>query len=253
MRKTCVAFVLLAIVVVLSQSSAQQGDPAALFKIGRAVQRVVGENPGMLAVNPGVQKEIKLDDDQIKAVREKVQPLGFGFGGGGFGKKDASPEAKEKMMAMFEKFQKLMDVPEDKLEDKIKETFKEEIEGPNKEVEKILKPEQMKRLKQIGRQQGGAGAYLKTENAKDLELKDDQKTKIKEIDTELQKDIAELFSGGGMGGFSAETREKMVALNKEAAEKAAAVLTDAQKSKWKELVGEPYTVQPFGGRKKKDN
>ena len=56
------------------------------------------------------------------------------------------------------------------------------------------------------------------------------------------------------GGFSAETREKMAMLNKEASEKAGEVLTAEQKSKWKELTGEPFTV-PFGGgaRPKKDD
>ena len=86
MRKICVSLALLALIVVLGHSSAQQPDPAAMFKTFRSVQRVVGDNPGFLAVNPGVQKELKLDDDQIKAIREKV-PAGLGFGGfGGFGK-----------------------------------------------------------------------------------------------------------------------------------------------------------------------
>jgi len=258
MRKICVSFALLAVIVVLSRSSAQQPDPQAMFKTFRAVQRVVGDNPGALAANPAVQKELKMDEEQVKAVREKVIPAGLGFGRGGFGKgKDITPEAKEKMTKMFEKFQTLMEVPEDKLEDKIRETFKEEIETPTKEVEKILKPEQMTRLKQIARQQGGPAAYIKPDNVKDLGLKDEQKTKIKDISKELDKDITELTSGGGggMGGFriSPETREKMTALTKEATDKATAVLTDEQKSKWKELVGEPFTVQFGGPRPKKDD
>lgn len=251
MRKICVSLALLALIVVLGQSSAQP-DPA-LFKLIGPVMRVVGDNPGALAVNPGVQKELKMDDDQVKAVQEKVAPLGFGFGRGGKG--GGGAEAKERFTKMLEKLEALKDVPEDKLEEKIRETFKDEIEGPTKEVEKILKPEQLSRLKQISRQQGGPGAYLKPDNVKDLELKDEQKSKIKEINTEWQKDIAELVGGGGMGGFrlSPETREKMTTLTKEATEKATAVLTDAQKSKWKELIGEPFTVQLFGGRPKKDN
>jgi hypothetical protein len=259
MRKICVSLALLALIVVLGHTSAQQPDFQAMMKVGRSFQRVVGDNPSYLAANPGVQKELKMDDDQIKAVREKV-PAGLGFGGFGgfFGKgKELTDEQKEKAAKMMEKFQSLMDVAEDKLEDKIREVFKDEIEGPNKEVEKILKPEQMSRLKQISRQQGGPAAYLKPDNVKDLELKDEQKTKIKEISAELDKDRAELFSsgGGGMGGFrlSPETREKLNALTKEASEKATAVLTDAQKSKWKELIGEPFTVQFGGFRPKKDN
>ena len=208
-------------------------------------------------MNQGVQKEIKMDEDQVKAVREKVAPLGFGFGRGfgrGKGKGEITPEAKERFTKMFEKIGELKDVPEDQLEDKIRETFKDEIEKPTKEVEKILKPEQMKRLKQIARQQGGPSAYLKAENVKDLEITKEQKSKLKEINSDLQKDMAEL-RGGGMGGFriSPETREKMTALTKEATDKATAVLTDKQKTKWKELTGEPYTVQFNFRRPKKDN
>jgi hypothetical protein len=60
-----------------------------------------------------------------------------------------------------------------------------------------------------------------------------------------------LFQGGGFG--SPETREKMQMLNKEATEKAAGILTDEQKSKWKELTGEPFNVPLGGPRRKKDD
>jgi len=245
MRKLCVSIALLTVMAVLTQSNAQQPDPAT-FKLFGAVGRILGENPASLTRNESVQKELKLDEDQVKAIKEKVPQTG-GFGGfGGKGKQDDA--AKERFTKYMEKVNALKDVPEDKLEAKIRETFKEEIEGPAKEVEKILKPEQMARLKQIGRQQGGPGAYLKPENVKDLKLTDEQTKKLKDINDELQKDVRELFGAGGKGGFSAETREKMTALNKEAKEKADALLTDEQKSKWKELIGEPFTVQRGGGR-----
>lgn len=252
MRKIVVGFALLTVMAVLSQSAAQQPD-AETFKLFGRVMRVVGDNPGTLAVNSGVQKELKMDDDQVKAVQEKVATTGFRFGGfGGKGGK-FDEAAKERMTKMMEKVATLKDVPEDQLDAKIRETFKEEIEGPAKEVEKILKPEQMTRLKQISRQQGGPRAYLKADNVKDLKLTDDQQKKLKDISTELEKDVGELRrgAGGAKGGFGRvppETQEKIDALNKEANEKAAAVLTDEQKSKWKELIGEPYTVRFGGGR-----
>jgi len=248
MRRILLAAGLFAGIVCLSQVSAQPSPE--MMKVFRAVRQVTMSSPGVLAANPSVQKELKLDDDQAKAVKEKVPPVGFGGGGRfGKGKGELTDEQKERMAKMFEKVQKLADVPEDKLEDKIREEFKDELDGANKEVEKILKPEQMARLKQIARQQGGPSAYLSTENAKDLKLTDDQKKKLKEISDELQKDTQALFQGG----FSPETREKMQMLNKEATEKAAGVLTAEQKSKWKELTGEPFTVQFGGPRPKKDD
>jgi hypothetical protein len=257
MRKLFIPLALLGLMFFLGESSGQF-DPE-LGKVMRVAGRVIGENPGSLAMNPGVQKELKMDDDQVKAVQEKV-PAGFGFGGGfgkgkGKGKFELDDAAKERMTKYFEKIQSLKDVPEDKLEEKIRETFKEEIEGPTKEVEKILKPEQMTRLKQIARQQGGPAAYMKPENVKDLEFTDDQKSKLRSISTELDKDVGELRRSGGKGGFnlSPETREKIENLTKEASEKAAGVLTDDQKAKWKTLIGEPYTVRFSGFRPKKDD
>lgn len=256
MRRVFLMAALFAAMVGLSQLSAQQPDPE-MFKLLRPVMRVLGSSPAALAANESVQKELKMDEDQVTAVREKVQPAGFGGFRGGRGKEPA-PEQQERIAKFMEKLQQLKDVPEDKLEAKMREVFKEELEGPTKEVEKILKPEQMTRLRQIARQQGGPAAYVAPENAKDLKLTDDQVKKIKDIADELQKDTMELFRGAGRGGFSAETREKMTALTKEASEKAADVLTAEQKAKWKGLTGEPFTVQQRfgggrGGRPKKDD
>ena len=267
MRRLLLASALFVGMAVLSQSTAQQPDPE-VFKVMRVAGQVFFSHPAALANNPGVQKELKMDEDQAKAAREKVVMPGFGFGGGfgggkggkGGGKRELTDEQKERMTKYFEKIQALKDTPEDQLEGKIRETFKDELEAPTKELEKILKPEQMTRLKQIARQQGGPGAYLKPENVTDLKLTDEQKTKLKAINDELQKDVQELRrgAGGGKGGFGPlppETREKMTALTKEASEKAAEVLTAEQKTKWKELTGEPFTVEQGFGRRppKKDD
>lgn len=250
MRKLFVTFGMLTAMLLLGQASAQQFD-RDLFKLMGPATKLIGENPAMLASNEGVQKELKLDEEQIKAVKEKLpQGLGGVFGGFGNGGKP-SEDAMARLTKMMEKAAQLKDVPEDKLEAKIREVFKEELDGPTKEVEKILKPEQMTRLKQIARQQGGAAAYLKPENVKDLGLKDEQVKKIKDISTELDKDSGELRKSGGKGGFniSPELREKLNALTKEAKEKADEVLTSEQTAKYKELVGAPYTVvRGFGGR-----
>jgi hypothetical protein len=263
MRRILLSAALLAGMIVLSQSNAQF-DPE-MAKVFRAAGQVFFSHPAALVSNQGVQKELKMDEDQIKAAREKIVMPGFGFGGGG-GKggkggkgKDLTEEQKERFNKYLEKINALKDTPEDQLEAKIKETFKEELEAPTKEMEKILKPEQMTRLKQIARQQGGPGAYLKPENVTDLKITDEQKKKIKEINDELQKDTQELRrgAGGGKGGFGPlppETREKIAALTKEANEKAGEALTSEQKTKWKELIGEPYTVSfEFRRPPKKDD
>jgi hypothetical protein len=256
MRKLLMGFALLTAMAVLGHSTAQEFDQE-LFKKMRQVGQITGGMPVVVVKNSGVQKELKLDEDQIKAVNEKVTlPPGIGFGGGGGGRGKGKGGGgkggfdKERFTKMMEKMQAFKDVPDDKMEEKVMEVFKEELEPPTKELDKILKPEQMTRLKQIARQQGGPAAYLKSENIKDLSITDEQKTKLTAINTELDKDRQELFRGGG--GFSPETREKMETLTKEATEKAVAVLTDEQKAKWKTLIGEPYTVRFVPPPKKDD-
>jgi hypothetical protein len=263
MRKLLMGFALLTAMALLVHSTAQEFDQE-LFKKMRQVGQITRDMPVVVVKNTGVQKELKLDEDQVKAVNEKVTlppGIGFGFGGGGGGKgKGGGGKGgfdKERFTKMMEKMQSFKDVPDDKMEEKVMEVFKEDLEPPTKELDKILKPEQMTRLKQIARQQGGPAAYLKNENIKDLSITDEQKKKLHDISSELDKDVGELRrgAGGGKGGFGPlppETREKIDNLTKEATEKAAAVLTDEQKSKWKTLIGEAYAVR-FGPPPKKDD
>ncbi|HKA05634.1 MAG TPA: hypothetical protein VKD71_00160 [Gemmataceae bacterium] len=258
MRKLLMGFALLTAMALLGHTTAQEFDQEVFKKMGQ-VRQIAGGMPVAVVKNTGVQKELKLDEDQVKAVNEKVTlppELAFfgGRGGGGKGKGGGGKGGfdKERFTKMLERMQAFKDVPDDKMEEKVMEVFKEDLEPPSKELEKILKPEQMARLKQIARQQGGPAAYLRAENMKDLSITDEQKTKLRAISTELDKDRQELFRGAGMGGFSPELREKMESLTKEATEKAVAVLTDEQKAKWKALIGEPYAVR-FGPPPKKDD
>ncbi|HKB05987.1 MAG TPA: hypothetical protein VKD90_27580 [Gemmataceae bacterium] len=252
MRKLFLSSALVAGMILMGQASAQF-DPA-MGKVFGAYFQVMQRNPAGLVMVPGVQKELKMDEEQVKTAQEKIGArAGFGFGkgkGGGGG------DFKERMAKMMEKLEPLKDTPEDQLEDKIREAFKEDLEGPMKDLEKILKPEQTKRLLQISRQNAGVSYLASTDGIKELELKDEQKTKVKEIYKELQKDVDELRrSGGGKGGFglSPESREKMLSLNKEAKEKALDALTKEQKEKYKELTGEPFEVKFEFRRPKKDD
>src|SRR5262245_57985485 len=196
MRKLLMGFALLTAMALLGHSTAQEFDQELFKKMGQ-VRQIAGSMPVAVVKNTGVQKELKLDEDQVKAVNEKVTlPPGIGFGGGGGGGGKGKGKGgggkggfdKERVTKMLEKMQSFKDVPDDKMEEKVMEVFKEELEAPTKELDKILKPEQMTRLKQIARQQGGPAAYLKNENVKDLSITDEQKTKLRAISTELDKD-----------------------------------------------------------------
>jgi hypothetical protein len=119
-----------------------------------------------------------------------------------------------------------------------------------KAVSEILKPEQVKRLKQIELQQAGARAYSRPDVVKALSLKDDQIEKIKTINDDSQKAMRELRPAGGAGGKPAKpdpaVTEKIAALRKETGEKIQAVLTDDQKKTWKDMTGEAFTIVRAG-------
>ena len=242
MRKILMAAGLLGLIVAFTDNSSAQEFDKDLFKLMRPAMNILRKTPASYLTNKSVQEELKLDEEQKKAIAEKTKGLipSFGKGGGDFNK-------------TLEKFKDLKDVPEDQLEGKMREILKPQLDATMTDLNKTLKPEQAKRLAQISRQQGGLAAMLDADNAKELKLEDEQVKKITTISKELDKDVAELLrtaGKGGKGGFgpSAETREKMTNLRKDATEKVNELLSKDQKSKWKELTGEPFEMKfDFGG------
>ncbi len=176
-----------------------------------------GMSPAMLLNSQDVQKELKLTDEQ----KEKVTKFG--------------EEQREKMREAFQ------DAQGDR--EKMQDLMRKSAEAGEKFVKDTLKPEQQKRLHQIQLQAGGVQTFNDEKVQKELNLTDAQKEKLKTLSDDLNKDRQELFQGGG----GAETMQKMQALNKEYLTKAQDVLNAEQKTKWKEMTGEPFTGQVFGG------
>lgn len=214
------------------------------FKMLQPIFSALGSSPASLLVNKSVQEEIKLTEEQIKTLTEKTKER---MGG----------NMQERMGKMMEKAKELEGVAEDKIDEKVREVFKEEIEAPMQEAEKILKPEQIKRLKQVHFQSMGTRIFTDYTYAKTLKITEEQKTKAKEINAELSKDLQELGigrrPGGNPGGGrpmqpSKETMEKVKKLRDEAKEKAMELLTADQKSMVKEMSGEPFELKQEPGR-----
>ena len=108
-----------------------------------------------------------------------------------------------------------------------------------------------------------------------LKLTDSQKTSIKGIAGDFDKERREIFTEankdrkgkggkggkGGFGGFqiSPETQKKISKLEKESVGKVVDLLDDNQKKTWKELVGADFDLSKlntgfgggFGGKNKK--
>src|SRR5262249_28594448 len=130
-----------------------------------------------------VHQELKLSDEQIKQVKELADKQRESFQG----LRDLSPEERR--------------------------TKRQEMNKANNEaVDKILKPEQFNRVKQISLQQQGARAVLTDEVAKTLKITDDQKEKLREIQMKSFEEMREL-------GFGEENAKKRQELMKETNEK----------------------------------
>jgi Spy/CpxP family protein refolding chaperone len=161
-----------------------------------------------LLTQKSVQEELKLSDDQVK----KVTDLG--------------EKAREE-------FGKLRDLSREERQQKAAELSK----ANDKAVAEILQPNQLKRLKQIHWQQQGARAFGDPEVADALKFTDQQKDKIKAVQEEAQKEMSALRQSGG---DREEVRKKSEELRKATNDKLMGLLTDEQKTKWKELTGEPF-------------
>jgi Spy/CpxP family protein refolding chaperone len=229
MRAMCKVLLVLGLMALLAGPGLAQGQ-----RKGGGFGRGGFGGPGMLLNNKGVQKELKMTDDQTKKVT------------------DAFKEVQDKHR---DEFAGLQDLQGDERREKMQEIMKKVNEEQTKVISEVLSADQVKRLNQIELQNSGPRAFTQEKVQKDLKLTDDQKDKIKTIADDLNQEMQGLRGGGG--DFQ-ENMKKMASMRKEAVEKITAVLTDDQKKAWKELTGEPYEVKfeagQFGGRrgKKKD-
>ena len=193
--------------------------------------------------NESVQKELKMDKEQADKVAE------------------AAKKVQDKHQDEFAKLRELSQEEQRTKRAELNRTVSAETLTA---VSEVLKPEQVTRLKQIELQQAGVSAFTRAEVEKALALNDEQKGKMKGIADESQTKMRELFGGGrGQGGGGGRQRgqgnrgtppdqAKITALRKEMGDKALAVLTDDQKTTWKSMTGDTFTITPTPPRRKDD-
>ena len=170
----------------------------------------------MLANQKSVHEELKLSDDQIRKVAE-------------IGK------------AMRLKAEDITEtVPKERMK-KAMELFK----GAEKDVFAMLRPEQAKRMRQIAlQQQRLARAFENPDVAKVLQLSEDQTKKMREIRESAAKETTKLSEGAKSRD---EVQKKRADLAKATEEKLLKVLTDEQRVRWTDLLGEPFRGELKGG------
>jgi hypothetical protein len=111
-----------------------------------------------------------------------------------------------------------------------------------KQLKETLQPGQLTRLRQVTLQHEGGFALGQDDVQKELKITQEQLKKFSAVVHELQKNIEHLVKEAQSGGKPEELRPKIEVLRKDHAKKLEAVLTDAQKKQWKELLGPPFDL-----------
>lgn len=173
-----------------------------------------------LISNPQVQEALEVIPSQVREIEDLVA------------------SAQEKMRAVFQELRDGGDGDRQAQADRIRERMTEVNNGFRTQLEDVLLPHQMKRLKQISFQQetrGRGNAVLNGDRLGEvLKLSDSQKDKLKAKAEEVEKKL----------------RERVAKLRKEAEDELLSVLTPDQKSQYNDLAGDPFELQlptGFGG------
>lgn len=167
--------------------------------------------PGGLLFAPDVKKELKLSEEQVGKL------------------KAALGKVMAKYRPEFEKFQKSPPSPEEA--EKTTRAFEEETW---KTITSVLDAKQTKRFQQILWQLHGIGALRDPDLQNELKLSDEQKKKMEDIYKDSGKKWQELEKN------RERSREKYDAVVKDTEEKIYGVLTEEQKTKFKELKGPKF-------------
>jgi hypothetical protein len=127
------------------------------------------------------------------------------------------------------------------LSDEQRKTMEKMNEETTKEVNAVLTPDQVKRVRQIGIQLAGTRAVMSAEVAKEIGVSEEQSKKIADLATkqrEANQAIQEKVRAGELDREEAQAKRE--GNNKVLDEEINKVLTDAQKAKLKELAGPEF-------------
>ena len=183
----------------------------------RLVQADGGDDGGLsLLPNEAVQKELKLEEEQTSRLRKIGEDL------------------QKRTRELFEKVRDADEEDRRELIEKAQAEASKLREDARKRMEEILRPEQRGRLGQIARQmrmQWGGTVRMLTRGriAEELEVTDEQRVKIENIQREHQ----------------VKMQKEMERMQKESREEILGVLTPEQKEKYKEMVGDDFDFSKF--------
>ena len=168
-----------------------------------------------------VQEDLKLSDDQ----KQKLRGTMTGY--------------VQETMKVFEK---LKDLKAGEREKEMQSHRQKSDEKFSAFVKETLTPDQLQRFRQLRLQHDGPGAMGRPEVRKELNITDEQLQQFMGVIQEMQKDIEPLIKEAQSGGNPQEIFPKVVKLRQECQAKIEALMSDAQKKQWKEMLGKPVDV-----------
>jgi hypothetical protein len=183
-----------------------------------------------LAMMEAVQNECEILEDQVTEIRQVAEKLRPQRGEGD--RPDWRNMSEQERQAAMEQ---------------MREQAAKQAAAANQELEKILLPPQMKRLKEIALQQQGSRALTTEEVATALNLNAKQKERIAAQLEENQGQMRERMQGIMQAGDREAAGERMRQLRTEMDGKVLAILTSAQKAKFEEMKGDEFDLpRQFG-------
>ncbi len=177
---------------------------------------------GNLIANPSVQKELKLETEQV----EKANAV--------------AADLREKMTDLRSQLDGLEG---QEMMTKRTELMKPINEEVTKKVKGFLKEEQFARLTQIELQQRGIMAFADATIVKKLSITEEQKSKVASLMTDMQSEQREIMQSAGDDRQGA--MRKSQELRAETTKKVMALMTADQKKTWEEMTGKAFTVAPM--------
>ena len=205
-------------------SEEETGSPEKAQEFPDEARKPLVETLGgaFLVYRDKVQEELKLSDEQKQKLFEKF------------------PEFVQETMGVFEKIKDLKPQEKEKQMQEHRKKCDEKLSGILKDV---LQGKQRDRLLQLQLQQAGAFALLgENEAFKKLKITDEQRKQFMGVVQDMQKKIEPLIKEAQSGGNSEEIWPKVRKIRKDHQDQIEAILSDAQKKQWKEMLGKPFDL-----------
>ncbi|WP_202947401.1 hypothetical protein [Zavarzinella formosa] len=217
MRNVAVIVITTMLVAVTGRAAASEGQAPEAAR--RHLQEAFGKQ--FVVFRGKVQEELVLSDEQKKKVEDELE---------------------ERLRDGMKLFQKLEGLGQEEREKELAEYRPKVREKLAAFLKATLKEDQLKRLRQIELQLEGAFALGQPEIRKELQITDEQVMKFMAVVKELQKTVEPLMKEARSGGNPEEIRPKVMKIRKEHEGKIEALLTDAQKKQWQEMLGKAVSL-----------